>query len=116
MKLRYYTFPILTLAMGGVLLVGALILDSYACTNSDQVSAMQGLPLCTTQQAQVTTFAIAGGVLAVTGTMLLLHWIRKYGRKHVDPSVRCPECGISRGPSDSSCRRCGFRYPTVPSR
>ena len=109
-KLRYYTVPLLTLALGGVLLGGAMILDSFACTTSDQAAAMQGLLLCGTQQAQVTTFAIAGAILAIIGAAVLVRWIRKYGRRYVDPSVRCPECGTSRGPSDSACRRCGFVF------
>jgi hypothetical protein len=111
-KLRYYAVPVLTTAMGGVLLVGALVLDSFACANSDQTAAMRNLPLCSTQQSQVTTFAVAGAVLVILGVVVLLYWIRKYGRKHVDPSLRCPECGATRGASDSTCRRCGSVFST----
>lgn len=113
MRLRYYTVPILTCAMGGVLLVAAYVLDSFACANSDQAAAMQDLPLCSTQQAQVATFAIFGAILLAVGAVVLAIWIRKYSRKYVDVFLRCPECGTSRRGNEASCRRCGCSFPPL---
>ncbi len=112
MKLRYYVVPTLTCIMGGILLAGAYVLNSFACANSDQSAAMQNLPLCSTQQSQVDTFAILGAILLVVGGVVLVRWIRRYSRKYVDLSLRCPECGTSRGDGEAKCRRCGYLFPS----